>query len=63
MIGGRLNGADISRSQFFADGKIPLATLRADIDYGTARAWTTYGILGVKVWIYRGDMKTDRENK
>lgn len=55
MIGGRLNGADISRSQFFAEGKIPLATLRADIDYGTARAWTTYGILGIKVWIYRGE--------
>jgi small subunit ribosomal protein S3 len=55
MIGGRLNGAEISRSQFFAEGKIPLATLRADIDYGTSRAWTTYGILGVKVWIYKGD--------
>lgn len=56
MIGGRLNGADISRSQFFAEGKIPLATLRADIDYAQARAWTTYGILGVKVWIYKGDV-------
>lgn len=62
MIGGRLNGADISRSQFFSEGKIPLATLRADIDYGTARAWTTYGILGVKVWIYRGETK-NKERK
>lgn len=58
-IGGRLNGADISRSQFFTEGKIPLATLKADIDYGTARAWTTYGILGVKVWIYKGDVKEE----
>jgi small subunit ribosomal protein S3 len=61
MIGGRLNGADISRSQFFAEGKIPLATLRADIDYAQARAWTTYGILGVKVWIYKGEVV--EENK
>lgn len=59
MIGGRLNGADISRSQFFAEGKIPLATLKADIDYATARAWTTYGILGVKVWIYKGEVKPE----
>lgn len=55
MIGGRLNGADIARSQAFQQGKIPLATLRADVDYGSAEAWTTYGILGVKVWIYKGD--------
>lgn len=57
MIGGRLNGADIARSQAFQQGKIPLATLRADVDYGFAEAWTTYGILGVKVWIYKGDRK------
>jgi len=63
MIGGRLNGADISRSQFFVEGKIPLATLKADIDYATARAWTTYGILGVKVWIYKGDRKEESEKK
>ncbi len=64
MIGGRLNGAEISRSQFITQGKIPLATLRADIDYGTSRAWTTYGILGVKVWIYKGDIvKNTKENK
>lgn len=59
MIGGRLNGADISRSQFFTEGKIPLATLKADIDYATARALTTYGILGVKVWIYKGEVKQE----
>lgn len=57
MIGGRLNGADIARSQAFQQGKIPLATLRADVDYGFSEAWTTYGILGVKVWIYKGDRK------
>lgn len=62
MIGGRLNGADISRSQFFTEGKIPLATLKADIDYATSRALTTYGILGVKVWIYKGEVKPE-ENK
>jgi small subunit ribosomal protein S3 len=63
MIGGRLNGADISRSQFFSEGKIPLATLKADIDYATSRAWTTYGILGVKVWIYKGEVKEKKEEK
>jgi small subunit ribosomal protein S3 len=61
MIGGRLNGADISRSQFFAEGKIPLATLRADIDYAPARALTTYGILGVKVWIYKGEVQEEQK--
>ncbi len=64
MIGGRLNGADISRSQFFVEGKIPLATLRADIDYATGRAATTYGTLGVKVWIYKGEIKEEtKDNK
>jgi small subunit ribosomal protein S3 len=62
MIGGRLNGADIARSQAFQQGKIPLATLRADVDYGFAEAWTTYGILGVKVWIYKGDRKEEPKN-
>ncbi len=63
MIGGRLNGADISRSQFFAEGKIPLATLRADIDYAPAKAKTTYGILGVKVWIYKGEVAENQDKK
>lgn len=62
MIGGRLNGADIARSQSFQIGKIPLATLRADVDYGFAEAWTTYGIIGVKVWIYKGDRKEEPKN-
>ena len=54
MVAGRLNGAEIARSEFVLKGKIPLATLDADIQYGTARARTTYGIIGVKVWIFNG---------
>jgi small subunit ribosomal protein S3 len=54
MVGGRLNGAEIARSEHTIKGKIPLATINADIQYGTSRAKTTYGIIGVKVWIFRG---------
>ena len=56
FLSGRLNGVEISRSEFFAKGKIPLHTLRADIDYACVHANTTYGTIGVKVWIYRGDI-------
>jgi len=56
MVSGRLGGADIARSESFHEGTIPLQTLRADIDYGFAEAKTTYGILGVKVWLYRGEV-------
>ena len=56
LCSGRLNGVEISRSEFFAKGKIPLHTLRADIDYAMIHAMTTYGTIGVKVWIYRGDI-------
>lgn len=52
---GRLGGAEIARTEWYREGRVPLHTLRADIDYGTAEALTTYGIIGVKVWIYRGD--------
>ncbi len=52
---GRLGGADMSRSESYREGRVPLHTLRADIDYGTAEALTTYGIIGVKVWIFKGD--------
>lgn len=52
---GRLGGADMSRSESYREGRVPLHTLRADIDYGTAEAATTYGIIGVKVWIFKGD--------
>jgi small subunit ribosomal protein S3 len=55
-IGGRLNGAEIARTEHLSSGKIPLHTLRADIDFAKATAYTTYGTIGVKVWIYRGDV-------
>lgn len=56
MVSGRLDGADIARSENYHDGSIPLQTLRADIDYGTAEAHTTFGIIGVKVWVYKGEV-------
>lgn len=56
MVSGRLGGADIARSEHYSEGTVPLHTLRADIDYATAEADTTYGKLGVKVWIYRGEV-------
>ncbi len=55
-VGGRLNGAEIARSEWYREGRVPLHTLRADIDYGFAEAKTTYGIIGVKVWVYRGEI-------
>ena len=56
MVSGRLGGAEIARSETYHEGTIPLQTIRADIDYGTAEAHTTYGRLGVKVWIYKGEV-------
>ncbi len=53
---GRLNGAEMSRTETYKNGKIPLATLRADIDYGFAESLTTYGLIGIKVWLYKGDI-------
>ncbi|MEC7140419.1 MAG: 30S ribosomal protein S3, partial [Pseudomonadota bacterium] len=53
---GRLGGAEIARTEWYREGRVPLHTLRADIDYATAEALTTYGIIGVKVWIYKGDI-------
>jgi small subunit ribosomal protein S3 len=55
-ISGRLNGAEIARNEWYREGRVPLHTLRADIDYGFAEALTTYGILGVKVWIFKGEV-------
>ena len=55
-VGGRLNGAEIARSEWYREGRVPLHTLRADIDYGFAEAKTTYGIIGIKVWIYKGEI-------
>ena len=55
-VAGRLNGAEIARSEWYREGRVPLHTLRADIDYGIARANTTYGVIGVKVWIFKGEI-------
>jgi len=55
-VGGRLNGAEIARSEWYHEGRVPLHTLRADIDYGLAEANTTYGVIGVKVWIFKGEV-------
>lgn len=63
MVSGRLGGADIARSEHYSEGTVPLHTLRADIDYGTAEADTTYGKLGVKVWIYRGEVLPTRKTR
>jgi small subunit ribosomal protein S3 len=56
MSAGRLNGAEIARTEWYREGRVPLHTLRADIDYGVSEAATTYGIIGIKVWVYKGDM-------
>ncbi len=56
QVGGRLGGAEIARSEWYREGRVPLHTLRADIDYATAEAATTYGIIGVKVWIFKGEV-------
>jgi small subunit ribosomal protein S3 len=55
-VAGRLNGAEIARSEWYLQGRLPLHTLRADIDYGAAEAYTTYGVIGIKTWIYRGEI-------
>lgn len=55
-VGGRLNGAEIARSEWYHEGRVPLHTFRADIDYGFAEAHTTYGVIGVKVWIFKGEI-------
>ncbi|HHI94217.1 MAG TPA: 30S ribosomal protein S3 [Gammaproteobacteria bacterium] len=58
-VAGRLNGADIARAEWYHEGRVPLHTLRADIDYGTIEASTTYGIIGVKVWVFKGEVFDD----
>ena len=55
-VAGRLNGAEIARSEWYREGRVPLHTLRADIDYGLAEANTTYGVIGIKVWIFKGEI-------
>jgi small subunit ribosomal protein S3 len=56
QVGGRLGGAEIARTEWYREGRVPLHTLRADIDYSTAEASTTYGIIGIKVWIFKGEV-------
>lgn len=67
QVSGRLNGAEIARSEWVREGRVPLQTLRADIDYATKRAQTTYGVLGIKVWVFNGEItpnfKTQTLNK
>jgi small subunit ribosomal protein S3 len=61
QVAGRLDGAEIARTEWYTEKSVPLHTLRADIDYGTAEALTSYGIIGVKCWIYKGDVMSARE--
>lgn len=69
MTSGRLNGADIARSEWYREGRVPLHTLRANVDYATSEAHTTYGVIGLKVWVYTGEgqeltqIRSDQENK
>lgn len=63
MVAGRLGGADIARTEHYHEGSLPLQTLRADIDYGFAEAKTTFGMIGVKVWIYNGEIYTKKTSK
>jgi small subunit ribosomal protein S3 len=61
QVAGRLDGAEIARTEWYTEKSVPLHTLRADIDYGVARSLTAYGIIGIKVWIYKGDVLSQRE--
>lgn len=61
-ISGRLGGAEIARSEWYREGRVPLHTFRADVDYGTAEAKTTYGIIGIKVWIFKGEVHAHKKN-
>jgi small subunit ribosomal protein S3 len=63
MVSGRLGGHEIARSEWYQDGRLPLHTLKADIDYGFAEARTTYGVIGVKVWVYKGDLLKEKSRR
>jgi small subunit ribosomal protein S3 len=63
MVGGRLGGSEIARTEWYQDGRLPLHTLKADIDYGLAEAKTTYGVIGVKGWIYKGEMLREKARR
>ena len=58
-VAGRLNGAEIARKEWYLQGRLPLQNLSADIDFGFAQAYTTYGVIGVKCWVYRGENRPD----
>jgi small subunit ribosomal protein S3 len=60
---GRLGGSEIARREWYREGRVPLHTLRADVNYGTAEAKTTYGVIGVRVWIFRGEVLTRQEEE
>jgi small subunit ribosomal protein S3 len=62
-VSGRLNGAEIARSEWYREGRVPLHTLRADVDYGTAESNTTYGVIGIKVWIFKGEVFGNEKNE
>jgi small subunit ribosomal protein S3 len=62
QCGGRLGGAEMARTERYHEGRVPLHTIRADIDYGTAEALTTYGIIGIKVWIFKGEILPGSKN-
>jgi small subunit ribosomal protein S3 len=62
-VSGRLNGNEIARSEWYLQGRLPLHTLRADIEYGFTEARTTYGVIGVKVWIYRGEILAQKKRE
>jgi len=63
MVSGRLGGAEIARSEWYQEGRLPLHTLKADIDYGLGEARTTYGVIGVKVWVYKGDLLKEKSRR
>ena len=63
MVAGRLGGAEIARTEWYQEGRLPLHTLKADIDYGLGQARTTYGVIGVKVWVYKGDLLKEKSRR
>ena len=63
MVSGRLGGSEIARTEWYQEGRLPLHTLKADIDYGLAEAFTTYGAIGVKVWVYKGDLLKEKARR
>src|SRR5690606_25934002 len=63
MSSGRLNGIEIARTEWYREGRVPLHTLRADIDYGVAEAQTTYGIIGIKVWVFKGEVFANKSEQ